>query len=111
MKEVVELKTQLDIELNQKYGIRVANTKGKKLTELKREMILKGITSKEFRQMRRLLLKEQILAKRIQRLEKLHNLFKYWHVIHLPFALIMLIIMVIHVGVSLYFGYSWIFFK
>ena len=111
MKEVVELKTQLDIELNQKYGIRVADTKGRKLTKLKHEMISKGITSKEFRQMRRLLLKEQILEKRIQRLEKLHNLFKYWHVIHLPFALIMLIIMVIHVGVSLYFGYSWIFFK
>ena len=111
MKEVVELKTQLDIELNQKYGIRVADTKGRKLTKLKREMISKGITSKEFRQIRRLLLKEQILEGRIQRLEKLHNLFKYWHVIHLPFALIMLIIMVIHVGVSLYFGYSWIFFK
>jgi hypothetical protein len=106
IKEVTELKTQLDIELNQKYGIRVADTKGRKLKDLKHEMISKGITSKEFRQIRRLLLKEQILEARIQRLEKLHNLFKYWHVIHLPFALIMLIIMVIHVGVSLYFGYS-----
>ncbi|MBK7174902.1 MAG: hypothetical protein IPH84_17120 [Bacteroidales bacterium] len=27
----------------------------------------------------------------------MQNLFKYWHVAHLPFALVMLVIMVIHV--------------
>jgi hypothetical protein len=36
------------------------------------------------------------------------RIFRYWHVIHLPFALIMLIIMAIHVGVVIYFGYLWI---
>jgi hypothetical protein len=34
---------------------------------------------------------------------------RYWHVAHLPFALIMLVIMLIHVAVALIFGYNWIF--
>ena len=49
------------------------------------------------------------LNKRIERLETMRSLFKYWHVAHLPFALVMLIIMIIHVGVTILFGYRWIF--
>jgi len=49
------------------------------------------------------------LNRRIERLDTMHNLFKYWHVAHLPFALVMLIIMIIHVGVTILFGYRWIF--
>jgi hypothetical protein len=49
------------------------------------------------------------LNRRIERLETMQSLFKYWHVAHLPFALIMLIIMTIHVAVTIVFGYRWIF--
>lgn len=49
------------------------------------------------------------LNRRIERLATMQNLFKYWHVAHLPFALVMLIIMVIHVAVTITFGYKWIF--
>lgn len=49
------------------------------------------------------------LNRRIERLDTMQNLFKYWHVAHLPFALIMLIIMTIHVTVTIVFGYRWIF--
>ncbi len=52
---------------------------------------------------------ELSLSNRIDRLQIMRKLFKYWHVAHLPFALIMLIIMVIHVAVTLAFGYRWIF--
>lgn len=54
-------------------------------------------------------LNEEEIEGKIQRLEKLQNLFKYWHVAHLPFAIIMLIIMLIHVVVTITFGYRWIF--
>ena len=50
-----------------------------------------------------------MLNRRIERLDTMQNLFKYWHVAHLPFALVMLIIMIIHVAVTLVFGYRWIF--
>lgn len=46
---------------------------------------------------------------KIKRLAMMQRLFRYWHIAHLPFALIMLIIMVIHVVVTLLFGYRWIF--
>lgn len=49
------------------------------------------------------------LSNKIGRLQTMQKLFKYWHVAHLPFALIMLIILIIHVGVTLAFGYKWIF--
>ncbi|MCK5677806.1 MAG: hypothetical protein KAH72_04960 [Flavobacteriaceae bacterium] len=52
---------------------------------------------------------EMSLSRKIARLETMQKLFKYWHVAHLPFALIMLVILVIHVGVTLAFGYKWIF--
>lgn len=56
------------------------------------------------------LFKEEIsLAYKIRRLHNMQKLFKYWHVAHLPFALIMFIILVIHVIVTLSFGYKWIF--
>lgn len=54
-------------------------------------------------------LAEAALERRIERLKKMQKLFTYWHVAHLPFAIIMLIIMLIHVVVTLTFGYRWIF--
>lgn len=56
------------------------------------------------------MVKEELsLANRIERLQTMQRLFKYWHVAHLPFALIMLVILIIHVAVTLAFGYTWIF--
>jgi hypothetical protein len=37
------------------------------------------------------------------------RMFRYWHVIHLPLAIVMLLILSVHVGVSILFGYTWIF--
>lgn len=35
--------------------------------------------------------------------------FGYWHVLHIPLALVMLAALVIHVGIAIAFGYTWIF--
>lgn len=56
-----------------------------------------------------LLRRELTMDHRIARLQVMRKLFKYWHVAHLPFALIMLVIMIIHVAITLVFGYRWIF--
>ncbi len=71
--------------------------KKNKLTRIQRSSVIK-------------LVKNEIsLNRRIERLQTMQNLFKYWHVAHLPFALLMLIVMVIHVAVTIVFGYKWIF--
>lgn len=49
------------------------------------------------------------LSQRILILEKIRLVFHYWHVIHLPFSIIVLVVLIIHVGVAIAFGYTWIF--
>lgn len=50
-----------------------------------------------------------LLGRRILFHNRIRELFHYWHVIHKPFAFLMLIIMVIHVGVTVALGYRWVF--
>jgi len=37
------------------------------------------------------------------------RLFSYWHILHLPLAIVLLIVTVVHVSVAFMFGYVWIF--
>jgi hypothetical protein len=42
-------------------------------------------------------------------LQPFQRLFRYWHVIHLPLAGVMFLILGVHVFVAILFGYTWIF--
>jgi hypothetical protein len=68
-----------------------------------------SLTGKDRRGVMKLINDELSLNAKINRLHTMQTLFKYWHVAHLPFALIMLVIMVIHVAITIAFGYKWIF--
>lgn len=81
----------------------------KGLKSIKNALVRKNVDGKERSSILKMVKEEVNLAGRIERLEMMQKLFKYWHVAHLPFALIMLIIVVLHVGVTLAFGYKWIF--
>ena len=63
----------------------------------------------EFKKILNLVNNDISLNRTIERLDTMQNLFKYWHVVHSPFALVMLIIMIIHVAVTIVLGYRWIF--
>jgi hypothetical protein len=63
----------------------------------------------KIRQVLSLVKREQAVGRKIENLQLMQQLFRYWHVAHLPFAVIMLIIMVIHVAITLAFGYTWAF--
>ena len=81
-----------------------------KTTHLVKSVLKKNnMPGKKLRQIMALVKDDIKLNRRIERLTTMQNLFKYWHVIHSPFALVMLIIMVIHVGVTIVLGYRWIF--
>ncbi|MDP2722584.1 MAG: hypothetical protein Q8O72_07500 [Bacteroidales bacterium] len=66
-------------------------------------------TNVQKREVMKLIGGEISINRKIERLNTMQNLFKYWHVAHLPFAFVMLIIMIIHVIVTITFGYRWIF--
>jgi hypothetical protein len=69
----------------------------------------KKLPKSEYKKILGLVKYDVALNRKIERLDIMHNLFKYWHVAHFPFAIVMLIIMVIHVAVTIMFGYRWIF--
>jgi len=47
------------------------------------------------------------LQQQVALLQPFQRLFRYWHVFHLPLAVLMLLILSIHVGVAVMFGYAW----
>lgn len=81
----------------------------KSIREIKSVLKKNNLSKKQIKHVMNLVKKEISLNRKIDRLQLMVNLFKYWHVAHLPFALVMLVIMVIHVGVTIVFGYRWIF--
>ena len=80
-----------------------------KLKSAKNLLIDKSIPKENTKKIIRVLKDENKLNRRITRLNQMQKLFKYWHVAHKPFALIMLIIVIVHVVVTLLLGYKWIF--
>ncbi|MBA4054939.1 MAG: hypothetical protein C0490_09525 [Marivirga sp.] len=76
---------------------------------IRKSMKVKKVHPKQRQSVIRLLREEISLSYKIKRLQTMQRLFKYWHVAHLPFALIMAVILIIHVAVTLSFGYKWIF--
>ncbi|MBT8230288.1 MAG: hypothetical protein KJO50_08510 [Bacteroidia bacterium] len=81
----------------------------KRVKEIGRSLKTTGLVKSKRKIIIKAVRQEISLSNRIARLQTMQKLFKYWHVAHLPFALIMLIIVVIHVVVTLAFGYKWIF--
>lgn len=79
------------------------------LKEIKNLLSTQNLNRKSRTRIIKLFKSELVLNRRIEWLSSMQNLLRYWHVLHLPFALIMLIIMIIHVGIAITFGYTWIF--
>jgi hypothetical protein len=105
--------------LKKKVGVYYSNTfvryiKNRKEDRRSIRMVKKVLRNNklpraEFGKVLKLVEDEITINRRIERLDTMQSLFKYWHVAHLPFAMVMLIVMVIHVAVTLVFGYRWIF--
>lgn len=79
------------------------------VSNLKKKLKGSRLSFVEKRTVLKLVKGEILLDRRLEELSTMQRLFKYWHVAHLPFALILLVIMVIHVSVVLVMGYHWIF--
>lgn len=123
LNEVKEIKNQLTQKLSEKIDLtELAQFQGSESGSngggleidisrkaLKQLLNRKNISQIEKREILKMARSESSLSGKISRLQTMQRLFKYWHVAHLPFALIMLIIVIFHVGVTLAFGYRWIF--
>jgi hypothetical protein len=92
-----------------KRSIEKFNFERKVIREVKTILRQNKIIGKGYKEVVKLIKDEINLNRKIDRLISMQNLFRYWHVAHLPFAFLMLIIMLIHVGVAYTFGAHWIF--
>jgi hypothetical protein len=81
----------------------------KLLNQVRKELKTQQLTRKDYRKVVKLFKSKIILNRRIAWLSSMQNFLRYWHVAHLPFALIMLVIMIVHIIVAVLFGYKWIF--
>jgi hypothetical protein len=79
------------------------------VSSVRKALIKNKVPKRERRTILKMVKKEKSLSGKIARLQTMQKLLKYWHVIHLPFALIMLVIVIIHVIVTVSLGYKWIF--
>ncbi len=79
------------------------------LRSLRYELRHAGIPRSRRRKIVKTAKSKLIISRRIGLLQTMQKLFKYWHVAHLPFAIVMFIIMAIHIAVEVVFGYKWIF--
>lgn len=85
------------------------NYEKKLLNEIRQKLNRENISQKSQKSIIRIAKKEIILSRRIAWLSTMQDFLTYWHVAHLPFALVMLIIMIVHVIVAVVFGYTWLF--
>lgn len=121
LNEVKSLKADLSNVLNERFDIdeqtvssiidytKKENASFKNISGLKKLLNQKNFPKEDKNYIVKLVKDEVSLSGKIARLQTMQRLFKYWHVAHLPFALIMLIIVIIHVAITLAFGYKWIF--
>jgi hypothetical protein len=107
LKEVRDRKDDLDRELLTKYSISVNDSTSIHSSNI--TQITKKFSHKDKMALKSLIKAKNRLNRRIGRLDQMKRIFRYWHVAHLPFAIIMFVILIIHVGVQLFFGYKWIF--
>ena len=68
----------------------------------------KKLPAAEYKMAIKLIKESRRLNMRIRGLASMQKMFRYWHTVHLPFAIIMLIIALIHISVAILFGYRWI---
>lgn len=78
-------------------------------SKLKKNLAVAGFSKIRRKEIKNKVQAEIILSRRLGMLRTMQNLFRYWHVAHLPFAIAMFVIMIIHVIVTITFGYKWIF--
>ena len=68
-----------------------------------------GLPAATIREVARLAGRRAILLRRRAALRRMNAVFHYWHVVHKPFAWVMILIMIVHVTVVVAMGYTWVF--
>lgn len=84
-------------------------TESRHARAIQRTLAAKGVPPKARAAAARLFTDEVQLEQQIALLAPFQRLFKYWHLLHMPLAIVMLVVVMLHVSVAVLLGYTWIF--
>jgi hypothetical protein len=76
---------------------------------IQRMLAAKGVPPKARAAAASLFTDEVQLEHQVAVLAPFQQLFKYWHLFHMPLAIVMLAVVLVHVTVAVLLGYTWIF--
>jgi hypothetical protein len=76
----------------------------RRLAALLKTLELPGATRGE---VTRLLDRQLDLEQSLSVMVPFQRLFRYWHLLHLPLAIVMFIVVGLHIGIAIAFGYAW----
>jgi hypothetical protein len=80
----------------------------RRLAAVRRRLIERRVHPRERDTLVNLIGQEMELEHQMLVLAPFQRLFGYWHILHLPLALVMLFIVIVHVVVAVAFGYGWL---
>jgi hypothetical protein len=84
-------------------------TEGAHDRKIQRALAAKGVPPNARAAAARLFRDEARLEHQVALLQPFQRLFKYWHLFHMPLAIVMLVIVLVHVSVAVLLGYTWLF--
>lgn len=76
---------------------------------VQRMLAARGVPAGQRESLTALIREHTRVEQQIVLLAPFQRLFRYWHTIHLPLAIVMFVILVVHVAVAILFGYGWPF--
>jgi hypothetical protein len=112
---IENVEPRYDKEANVGFGMLVWSLVKMDLLRFRRFHALRALLTKSavdehvIKEIVRLADERIVLRQRVDLLQKVQQVFHYWHVIHVPFSFTLFAILAIHIGVSIAFGYTWIF--
>jgi len=77
--------------------------------KIQRLLAQKGVPPKTRAGVAQLFLEEVKLQQRIALRKPFLHIFKFWHLFHIPLSVIVLVVVLLHIGVAVSLGYTWIF--
>jgi len=89
-------------------SVRYRLARGRERSRFHRSLAALGVPESARPDIVRRLEAERRIEQQLRLLQPFQAAFRYWHAFHLPLAGVMLLVLVLHVGVAVAFGYTWI---
>jgi hypothetical protein len=89
--------------------VRLQQSKGQIRRAIRRIVGTQGLNHTQSMQLRDAARSRSSLLQKMTVFKQVERMFHYWHVIHLPFTVIMFLTLAAHVVVTILLGYRWIF--